>query len=175
MRKLYFGLMTFLYIIILSKIGSGQSWSELIQGIINRTPTDITSLFMSLAIALIVYLRTNNKQKKITILNIVSIIVLAGLFYSSNIDDKNLENKRTYQIINDLSAPYTIKNRLVLDSKTSKYITGKIQILKQGTNKLNYEISFRNGVAIKGFRYQSDGSKKELTDAHLYNMGLRTE
>lgn len=175
MRKTYFAVMTFLYMIVLSKTGSGQTWTEFIEGITSRTPSDITSLFMALLVSVIVYIKTSNIQKKISILNIVAIIGLVGIFYMSLGHDKKAEENKIYQISSDLPITYKVENRLLINTKTNEYLTGTIQVFQKGTNKVKYEITFNNGRAVNGFKYKSNGEKEQLSHAHLYNMGLNFE
>ncbi len=41
------------------------------------------------------------------------------------------------------------------------------------TGELEQEVTFEDGKAIKGFIYTKDGKKTKMTNAHIYNMGLK--
>lgn len=40
------------------------------------------------------------------------------------------------------------------------------------TGELNYEINYKAGLAISGYKYQLTGTKSKMTEAHFYNLKI---
>lgn len=94
MRKIFYGTMTFLYLMVLSKYGSSMTTAEFLKSLFSLRPDIIGMLTLPIFITFIVVYKTSNELKKITILNIVSILILVGLFMMSFYADKKIEAER---------------------------------------------------------------------------------
>jgi antitoxin component YwqK of YwqJK toxin-antitoxin module len=40
------------------------------------------------------------------------------------------------------------------------------------TGELNYEVNYKKGLAINGYKYQLNGTKIKMTEAHFYNLKI---
>ncbi len=170
MRKIFYGTMTFLYLIVLSKIGTGNiTTEEFLMSLFSGRPSDIGTLGISLMISGIVAYKTSNEIKKITILNIISILILGGLFMKSFYEDKKIEAERNQTISKGL---YILQDGLLVDKKT-KQLVNETVITTNPKLKEQYMIKFENGKAITGIKFSETGEKNQMTNKDFKNIGFK--